>query len=418
MLKPRSRNTGATSAVTVTTVLKLPKRASPSLEAVANTVTNAISLETTRAPRIRAVLRRAREPRPAVGAGGMASGVASFSGNSQHGTATVRGHMADRTRILSGMRPTGRCHLGNSLGAAQNWVNLQNEYDCYYFVADYHALTTEPDGHTVESKIFDLTADLIAVGLDPKRSVIYQQSKVPEVAELALLLSMVTPLSWVLRTPTFKEMVKKHPDNVNLGLLSYPVLQGADIIIVKGEGVPVSKDQLPHLELIREVVRKFNRTYAPVFPEPKALLTESPLIRGTDGKQRMSKTVGNIIGVTEEPAVLRKQVQSMVTDVKRTYMTQPGHPRTCNVCAFYKFFFDDWQYYWDLCRTAQIGCGEKKKLLAERMIEVFRPFREVRAELSPQAVAAILALGILTARDVARRTMVEVRQAVGLPALR
>src|SRR3984893_6308472 len=193
--------------------------------------------------------------------------------------------MADRTRILSGMRPTGRFHLGKYLGAAKKWVNLQNKYDCYYFVADYHALTTEPDGHTVESKIFDLTADLLAVGLDPKRSVIYQQSKVPEVAELTLLLSMVTPLSWVLRTPTFKEMAKKHPDNVNLGLLSYPVLQGADIVIVKGEGVPVGKDQLRHLELIREVVRKFNRTYprasGPVFPEPRALLTETPLIRGT-----------------------------------------------------------------------------------------------------------------------------------------
>jgi tryptophanyl-tRNA synthetase len=326
--------------------------------------------------------------------------------------------MADRMRILSGMRPTGRFHLGNYLGAAQSWVNLQNEYDCFYFVADYHALTTEPDGHTVESKIFDLTADLIAVGLDPKRSVIYQQSKVPEVAELALLLSMVTPLSWVLRTPTFKEMAKRHPDNVNLGLLSYPVLQGADIIIVKGQGVPVGKDQLPHLELIREVVRKFNRTYTPVFPEPKALLTASPLIRGTDGKQRMSKTVGNIVGVTEEPEVLRKQVRSMVTDVKRIYMTQPGHPRTCNVCAFYKFFFDDWQHYWDLCRTAQIGCGKKKELLAERMIEVFRPFREVRAELTPEAVARILDAGSEQARDVARRTMVEVRQAVGLPASR
>ena len=189
------------------------------------------------------------------------------------------------------MRPTGRFHLGNYLGAAKNWVNLQNEYECFYFVADYHALTTEPDGHTVESKIFDLTADLIAVGLDPKRSVIYQQSKVPEVAELALLLSMVTPLSWVLRTPTFKEMAKKHPDNVNLGLLSYPVLQGADIALVKGQGVPVGKDQLPHLELIREVVRKFNRTYAPVFPEPRALLTQSPLIKGTDGKQRMNLTL-------------------------------------------------------------------------------------------------------------------------------
>src|ERR1700680_3492777 len=324
--------------------------------------------------------------------------------------------MAEQMRILSGMRPTGRFHLGNYLGAAKKWVNLQNEYDCFYFVADYHALTTEPDGHTVESKIFDLTADLIAVGIDPKKRVVYQQSKVPEVAELTLLLSMVTPLSWVLRTPTFKEMVKKHPDNVNLGLLSYPVLQGADIVIVKGEGVPVGKDQLPHLELIREVVRKFNRTYAPVFPEPKALLTESPLIRGTDGKQRMSKTVGNVVGVTDEPEVLRKQVLSMVTDVKRTYRTQPGHPRTCNVCAFYKLFFDDWEHYWDLCRTANIGCHEKKQILAERIIERFRPFRERRAELSPAMIESILDAGGDRAQDVARRTMTEVRQAVGLPA--
>jgi tryptophanyl-tRNA synthetase len=326
--------------------------------------------------------------------------------------------MADRMRILSGMRPTGRFHLGNYLGAAKNWVSLQNEYDCFYFVADYHALTTEPDGHAVESKVYDLTADLIAVGLDPKRSVIYQQSKVPEVAELTLLLSMVTPLGWVQRVPTFKEMAKKHPDNVNLGLFSYPVLQGADIVIVKGGGVPVGKDQLPHLELVREIVRKFNRTYRPVFPEPRALLTETPLILGTDGKQRMSKTVGNIVGVTDDPAVIRKQVQSMVTDIKRVYMTQPGHPRTCNVCAFYKFFFDDWQHYWDLCRKAQIGCGEKKKLLAERMIETFKPFREVRAELTPEIVMGILDEGSERARDIARQTMVEVRQAVGLPALR
>jgi tryptophanyl-tRNA synthetase len=326
--------------------------------------------------------------------------------------------MSERMRILSGMRPTGRFHLGNYLGAAKNWVELQNSYECFYFVADYHALTTEPDGHTVESKIFDLTADLIAVGLDPKRSVIYQQSKVPEVAELALLLSMVTPLSWVLRTPTFKEMAKKHPDNVNLGLLSYPVLQGADIVIVKGAGVPVGKDQLPHLELIREVVRRFNRTYAPVFPEPRALLTEAPLIRGTDGKQRMSKTVGNIVGVTDEPEVLRKQVLSMVTDVKRVYRTQPGHPRTCNVCALYKFFFDDWQHYWDLCRKAQIGCRDKKELLAERITETFRPFREVRSELSPEYVARLLEQGSAAARDLARETMAEVREAVGLPAYR
>jgi len=313
------------------------------------------------------------------------------------------------------MRPTGRFHLGNYLGAARNWVELQKDYECFYFVADYHALTTEPDGHKVEDKVFDLAADLIAVGIDPKRSVLYQQSKVPETAELSLLLSMVAPFSWVLRTPTFKEMAKKHPDNVNLGLLSYPVLQGADIAIVKGGGVPVGKDQLAHLELIREVVRKFNRTYAPVFPEPRALLTENPLVKGTDGKQRMSKTLGNIVGVTDDPEVIRKQVLSMVTDTRRPRRTDPGHPRSCNVCAFYKFFFDDWQHYWDLCRRAEIGCFDKKKLLAERMIEVFRPFREIRAELTPDVVTRILDEGSGQARELARATMVEVRDAVGLP---
>jgi tryptophanyl-tRNA synthetase len=323
--------------------------------------------------------------------------------------------MPERMRILSGIRPTGRFHLGNYLGAAKNWVELQKEYDCYFFIADYHALTTEPDGHKAEDKVYDVTSDLLAVGIDPSRSVVYQQSKVPEVAELTLLLSMVTPLSWVLRTPAFKEKAKLHPENVNLGLVSYPVLQGADIIIVKGVGVPVGKDQQAHIELVREIVRKFNRTYRPVFPEPRALLTESPLIKGTDGKQRMSKTVGNIIGVTEEPAVLRKQVMSMVTDVKRVYMTQPGHPRTCNVCAYYKLFFDDWEHYWDLCRKAKIGCAEKKKILAERMIEAFGPFRERRAELSPEEVTRILDAGSEKARAVARQTISEVRDAIGLP---
>ena len=324
--------------------------------------------------------------------------------------------MPERMRILSGIRPTGRFHLGNYLGAARNWVTLQDDYDCYYFIADYHALTTEPDGHKVEDKVFDVTSDLLAVGIDPSRSVLYQQSKVPEVAELSLLLSMVTPLSWVMRTPAFKEKAKLHPDNVNVGLLSYPILQGADIVIVKGEGVPVGKDQLAHLELIREVVRRFNRTYTPVFPEPRALLTEWPVINGTDGKQRMSKTVGNIVGVTDEPDVLRKQVLSMVTDTKRVYKSQPGHPRTCNVCAFYKFFFDDWEHYWDLCRKAQIGCHDKKKLLADRMIETFRPFREKRAGLSPEHVNRILDEGSERARTVARETLAEARRAVGLPA--
>src|ERR1700681_2496470 len=319
-------------------------------------------------------------------------------------------------RILSGMRPTGRFHLGNYLGAAKNWVELQGKYDCYYFIADYHALTTEPDGHTVESKVFDLAADLLAVGIDPKRSILYLQSQVPEVAELSLMLSMVTPLSWVMRTPAFKEKAKLRPDNVNLGLLSYPILQGADILIVKGIGVPVGKDQLAHVELVREVARRFNRTYGQVFPEPRALLTETALIKGTDGKQRMSKTVGNIVGVTDDPEVIRKQVLSMVTDVKRVYKTQPGHPRSCNVCAFYKLFFDDWEHYWDLCRTAKIGCHEKKQILAERIIERFQPFRDRRAELSPAMIESILESGGDRAREVARQTMAEVRRAIGLPA--
>jgi tryptophanyl-tRNA synthetase len=319
-------------------------------------------------------------------------------------------------RILSGMRPTGRFHLGNYLGAAQNWVELQKQYECFFFVADYHALTTEPDGHKAEDKVFDLAADLIAVGIDPARSVLYLQSKVPEVAELTLLLSMVTPLSWVQRVPTFKEMAKQHPDNVNLGLFSYPILQGADILMVKGVGVPVGKDQLAHLELVREVTRRFNRTYAPVFPEPRALMTETNLIKGTDGKKRMSKTVGNIIGVTDDPEVIRKQVLSMVTDVKRPLRTDPGHPRSCNVCAYYKLFFDDWEHYWELCRKAQIGCFDKKKILADRLIERFRPFREVRAELSPEHVSSILEEGSQKAREVALQTMVEVRRAVGLPS--
>jgi tryptophanyl-tRNA synthetase len=314
------------------------------------------------------------------------------------------------------MRPTGRFHLGNYFGAAKNWVELQNQHECFYFIADYHALTTEPDGHKAEDKVFDLTADLLAVGIDPERSVLYLQSKVPEVAELSLMLSMVTPLSWVMRTPAFKDKAKLHPDNVNLGLLSYPILQGADILIVKGVGVPVGKDQLAHVELVREVARRFNRTYARVFPEPRALMTETNLIKGTDGKQRMSKTVGNIVGVTDDPKVIEKQVLSMVTDVKRPRKDDPGHPRTCNVCAFYKFFFDDWQHYWDLCRKAQIGCHEKKRLLAERIIETYRPFREVRSELSPEKVMSVLDEGSLRARDVARHTMAEVRQAVGLPA--
>ncbi|TMD78588.1 MAG: tryptophan--tRNA ligase [Chloroflexi bacterium] len=304
--------------------------------------------------------------------------------------------MAQTKRSLSGIRVTGRFHLGNYLGAGINYVRLQDEYESYIFVADYHTLTTKPNAHDFTDDLYDMVMDLIAIGL-----------------------AMVTPLSWVQRVPTFKEKVRDQPDNVNLGLFEYPVLQCADIVIVKGDVVPVGRDQAAHLELTREITRRFNRTYGEVFPEPQIVLNpDAPLVKGTDGKAKMSKSLKNIVGVTDEPELIRKQVHSMVTDTKRVYKSQPGHPRSCNVCAFYKFFFDDWEHYWELCRKAEIGCNDKKKLLAERIIERFAPFRERRAGLTREYVDRVLDAGAERAQDVAGRTMVEVRQAVGLPPYR
>lgn len=324
--------------------------------------------------------------------------------------------MTGRKRSLSGIRVTGRFHIGNYLGAGVNYVRLQDDYESYIFVADYHTLTTKPNAREFTDELYEMVMDLIAIGVDPDRTVIYRQSSIPMVAELTLLLAMVTPLSWVQRVPTFKDKVREQPDNVNLGLFEYPVLQSADIIIVKGDVVPVGRDQAPHLELTREITRRFNRIYRPVFPEPQIVLNpEAPIIKGTDGKTKMSKSLNNIIGVTDAPEVIRKQVMSMVTDTKRIYKTQPGHPRTCNVCAFYKLFFDDWEHYWDLCRKAQIGCQDKKKLLAERIIERFAPFRERRAGLTRERIDAVLKAGAERAQDVAGHTMVEVRDAIGLP---
>jgi tryptophanyl-tRNA synthetase len=321
-----------------------------------------------------------------------------------------------RKRSLSGIRVTGRFHLGNYLGAGVNYVRLQDAYESYIFVADYHTLTTKPKARDFTDDLYEMVMDLIAIGIEPERTVLYRQSEIPEVAELTLLLSMVTPLSWVQRVPTFKEKVKEQPDNVNLGLFEYPVLQCADIIIVKGDVVPVGRDQAPHLELTREITRRFNRTYGELFPEPQIVLNpDAPIVKGTDGKTKMSKSLNNVVGVTDEPDVIRKQVHSMVTDVKRPRKTDPGHPRSCNVCTFYKFFFDDWEHYWDLCRRAQIGCNDKKKILAERIIERFAPFRERRAELTRDQIDKVLEEGAERAHEVARKTMVEVREAVGLP---
>ena len=311
------------------------------------------------------------------------------------------------------MRPTGRFHLGNYFGAAKNWVELQDEYECYYMVADYHGLTSQPHADSFERDLIDLAADMVAVGV--RRDLIYLQSSVPEVAELFLLFTMVTPYGWVQRVPTFKEMARQQPDNVNMGLFSYPVLQAADILLVKGDAVPVGGDQDAHIEMARETARRFNRVYGKLFPEPATLRTSTPKILGTDGKQKMSKSLGNIVGVTAEPEVIRKQVLSMVTDTKRVYKSQPGHPKSCNVDSLYKVFFpDDWEHYWELCRKAEMGCLEKKQILAERIVETFAPFREARAELSNEAVKGILARGSERAREVAGGTVTEARQAIGL----
>ena len=315
------------------------------------------------------------------------------------------------------MRPTGRFHLGNYFGAAKNWVQLQNsgDWECYYMVADYHGLTTEPHADRFYRDLVDLAGDMIAVGVDPE--LIYLQSSVPEVAELFLLFTNVTPYGWVQRVPTFKEKVRIQPDNVNMGLFNYPVLQAADILLVKGDAVPVGQDQDAHVEMARETARRWNRVYGRLFPEPVSLATETPLIRGTDGKQKMSKSIGNIVGVTDSPAVLTKQVMSMVTDTKRVYKSQPGHPRSCNVDALFKVFFpDDWQHWWDLCRRAEIGCHEKKKVLAERIVETFGPFRERRSELSDADIEGALRRGSERARTVARGTVREARDAIGLLA--
>src|SRR5207237_8997409 len=214
--------------------------------------------------------------------------------------------------------------------------------DSYYLVADYHGLTSQPHAADFERDLIDLAADMVSVDVRP--DLIYLQSSVPEVAELFLLFTMVTPYGWVQRVPTFKEMARQQPDNVNFGLFAYPVLQAADILLVKGGFVPVGGDQDAHVEMARETARRFNRVYKPIFPEPKSLSTETPRILGTDGRQKMSKSLGNVVGVTDPPEVIRKQVMSMVTDTKRVYKSQPGHPRSCNVDSLYKVFFpNDWQ---------------------------------------------------------------------------
>ena len=319
-------------------------------------------------------------------------------------------------RVFSGIQPSGVLHLGNYLGAIRNYIALQERYEAIYCIVDYHALTSTHDPETIRRNTAQMALDLLAMGLDPERATLFVQSDRPEHTELAWLLSTVTPVSWVERTPTFKEKRRDQPDDVNHALLTYPVLQTADIAMYKARHVPVGKDQEAHLELAREIVRAFNRRYGDTFPEPQAVYTESPVIVGTDGVNKMSKSLANTIDVLAEPDVVRRQVMSMVTDTERIYRSQPGHPERCNVCQTHRFFGDDFEAIWEGERTARTGCVDTKRLLADRIIEHFAPARERRRELLARSgyVDEVLAAGAASLGPRAAETMGEVRSRMGL----
>ncbi|HEX8169463.1 MAG TPA: tryptophan--tRNA ligase [Thermoanaerobaculia bacterium] len=328
--------------------------------------------------------------------------------------------------VLSGLRPTGRVHLGNYFGAVRNWVELQDRYSSLFFVADWHALTSDyADPSNVRQAAFDAVADWLAAGLDPQKCVLFLQSEVKEHAELHLLLSMVTPLPWLERVPTFKDQQQQleEKDLNTYGFLGYPLLQTADIIVYRAGFVPVGEDQASHLELSREIVRRFNNFYGPVFPEPQPLFTATPKVPGLDGR-KMSKSYGNTIPLTASADEIRTLVSTMFTDPNRVRRSDPGNPDICNLFQFHKLFSDDAtiQRVDHECRTAQIGCVQDKKLLADIMIESLRPMRERREEIArdPGIVWNALREGNAKARERASETLALVRSAMKLdyPELR
>ncbi len=324
-----------------------------------------------------------------------------------------------KKRILSGMRPTGRLHLGHYWGVLLNWAALQEEFDSLYMVADWHALTSEwKNSRAIHPNIRDNVADWIAAGVDPERSTIFVQSAVPQHAELHLVLSCITPLGWLERVPTYKEaqqeLAAKGVDNY--AFLGYPVLQAADILLYRAHVVPVGEDQLPHLEITREIARRFQSIFGrEVFPEPQARLTPTPRLMGLDNR-RMSKSFGNTIELGEDPASVEKKVKGMFTDPDRKRKTDPGNPTVCNVFAFHGMLTDPARRaaIERDCRAATIGCVDCKAELAARMLEWLRPFQERRRALlaDPRRIDDILARGNERALKAASETMKEVREAV------
>lgn len=322
--------------------------------------------------------------------------------------------------VLSGMRPTGPLHLGNYVGALRAWVKLQETHRCFYTIVPWHALSSEYENpKVIRDYTFEVALDWLSAGLDPEKSVLFIQSEVKEHAELHLLLSMITPLPWLERVPTFKEQQQEIQDRElnTYGFLGYPLLQTADIIIYKAEVVPVGEDQAFHIELAREIVRRFNRFYGEVFPEPQMLLTEVPKLAGTDGR-KMSKSYGNAIYLKDSPETIRKKISPMVTDTRRKRRSDPGEPDDCPVFTLHKAFVPEEKRaeLAGACRSAAIGCLECKKVVIEALIQEFASFREKRIyyEKHPKLVWEIFEAGNKKAREVAGKTMAEVREAMGL----
>jgi tryptophanyl-tRNA synthetase len=328
--------------------------------------------------------------------------------------------MAKKGRVFSGARPTGRQHLGNYLGAIQNYVALQDDYDCIYCIVDIHALTTVETTADLKNNTYEMALDWLAAGIRPEESIVFIQSQVPQVMELHTLLSMVTPLGKLTELPTFKEKIRQNPNNINYGLVGYPVLMTADIVLYKADVVPVGVDQAPHLEFARETVRSFNYRYnTDVLIEPQAKHTEVPKVIGIDGKEKMSKSLDNHIELAATPEETQKRVMQMVTDPARIKRTDPGDPDVCNVYSMHKIFSSEEEVNMVNveCRRAGIGCVDCKKLFAKNLNAHLEPFRVKRAEIAqkPQQVWDVLHNGADRARVIAEGVMEEVREAIGLP---
>ena len=328
--------------------------------------------------------------------------------------------MSERKRILSGTRPTGLLHLGNYIGALRNWVQLQDSYECFFMVADWHALTSDyADPSNLERFTSEVILDWLSIGLDPERSTLFIQSKVKQHAELNLLLSMITPLPWLERCPTYKDQINQlsNKDLETHGFLGYPVLQAADIVLYKANAVPVGEDQVPHIEMCRELVRKFNGFYGEIFPEPQHLLSPVPKMLGTDGR-KMSKSYDNCIYLKDSRPTVQKKVRTMVTDPARVRRNDPGHPEVCSVFDYHKIFnAGEVSQIESECHAGALGCVDCKTNLAEKVNQTLDPFREKRAvyEREPKRVLKIIKEGNLRAQTEAEATMAEVRESMHLP---